>query len=87
MGESVNGYEISWNGVNPANYVLNEELGTLTVYENRAYVVLTAGSAWKTYDGRFLYSDEVTVSGLPYGFTCYAETEGRRRDAGTTRNI
>ena len=33
VGESLNTYEIDWGNVNPSNYILSEELGTLTVLE------------------------------------------------------
>ena len=36
VGESVNTYVIDWGSVSPANYIISEELGTLTVHVRRA---------------------------------------------------
>ena len=40
VGESINTYEIDWGSVSPANYIISEELGTLTVHARK--VVPTA---------------------------------------------
>ena len=72
-GTTDNTYTIDWGSVNQNNYVLTEELGTLTVLEAYdAPVVLTAASADKTYDGTALEDSTVTASGLGEGFTLEA---------------
>ena len=76
-GTTDNTYTIDWGSVNQNNYVLTEELGTLTVLEAYdAPVVLTAASADKTYDGTALEDSTVTASGLGEGFTLEATVEG-----------
>ena len=44
-GESPNTYEIDWGTANPKNYILSEELGTLTVLPVKEGVTITAASA------------------------------------------
>jgi surface protein len=87
VGSSSNSYAISWNGTaKQANYTISETVGTLEVTANTAKIDVTAGSAEKTYDGSALASSEVTVTGLPEGFTCSATTVGSQTDAGTSAN-
>ncbi|MBR0377869.1 MAG: hypothetical protein IJI04_05570 [Lachnospiraceae bacterium] len=86
-GTADNTYSIDWGSVNPDNYILTENLGTLTVDE--AYdspVVLTAASADKTYDGTALEDSTVTASGLGEDFTLEATVEGSQTDAGSSEN-
>ena len=86
-GTTDNTYTIDWGSVNQNNYVLTEELGTLTVLEAYdAPVVLTAASADKTYDGTALEDSTVTASGLGEGFTLEATVEGSQTDAGSSDN-
>ncbi len=49
-------------------------------------VVITADTADKVYDSKALTAEGFTVSGLPQGFTCEAETEGSQTDAGSSAN-
>ncbi len=70
----------------PANYTITTKPGTLTVTSNTAAITLTAGSAGKTYDGTPLTAGDVSVSGLPGGFTCSASASGSQTDAGTSAN-
>ena len=87
VGSSSNSYAISWNGTaKQANYTVSETIGTLEVTANTAKIDVTAGSAEKTYDGSALTSSEVTVSGLPEGFTCSATTVGSQTDVGASTN-
>ena len=93
VGESPNTYAIDWGRADPNNYVLSEELGTLTVLakgtggpEDEGPVVLTAGSAEKVYDGTPLTDGNVTASGLPKGFSVSAVVEGSQTDAGSAAN-
>ena len=86
-GTTDNTYTIDWGSVNSDNYVLSEDLGTLTVLEAyEAPVVLTAASADKTYDGTALEDSTVTASGLDDGFTYEATVEGSQTDAGSSEN-
>ena len=85
-GTAVNTYVIDWGTVNPANYTLTENLGTLKVTANEAAVMLTAASASKTYDGTALTDDTVTAEGLPAGFTVSAVVSGSQTDAGSSAN-
>ena len=92
VGESLNTYEIRWGNANPSNYVLSEDLGTLTVLEPPAPtsistpVTLTAGSAEKVYDGAPLTAPEVTASGLPDGYTFSAASSGSQTAVGAGEN-
>ena len=87
VGSSNNSYAISWNGTaKQANYTISETVGTLEVTASTAKIDVTAGSAEKTYDGNALASGEVTVTGLPEGFTYYATTAGSQTGAGTSVN-
>ena len=86
-GTTDNTYTIDWGSVNSDNYVLSEDLGTLTVLEAyEAPVVLTAASADKTYDGTTLEDSTVTASGLGENFTIEATVEGSQTDAGSSEN-
>lgn len=92
VGESVNTYEIDWGNVNPSNYILSEELGKLTVTQRSARTVssevkFTAGSGSKVFDGTPLGVSDVTVTGLPEGFTWTAACSGSQTDVGSSANI
>ena len=92
IGESLNTYEIDWGGVNPSNYILSEELGTLTVTQRSARTVssevkFTAGSGSKVFDGTPLSVSDVIVTGLPEGFTWTAVCSGSQTDVGSSANI
>ena len=98
VGNASNTYEMTWaaegNGytAKAGNYTVTETLGTLTITENEAEVVLTAPSASKVYDGATLVCDgtgeqKVTATGLPEGFTVEATASGSRLDAGSSENV
>ncbi len=93
VGSSDNTYTIDWGDTDANNYTITPSLGTLTVTESSAEVVLTAPSATKTYDGTALTADgsdennPVTATGLPEGFTVTASASGSRTDAGSTANV
>ena len=55
---------------------IKTEDGTLTVTKNNTEITLTSASAEKTYDGTPLTANEVTVEGLPAGFTYKASASG-----------
>ena len=92
VGSSENGYEIDWGDADPDNYIVREDLGTLTVTgkssqeEVMPAVTFTAASESKTYDGTALTAAEVTAVGLPDGYTFSAETSGSQTDAGSSEN-
>ena len=64
-GESINTYEIDWGKANPENYIVKEDLGTLTV--TPAPLSVTTGSAEKSYDGLPLTQAQAELSGLVNG--------------------
>ena len=86
VGESTNSYDLAWGRVNKDNYIISEDLGTLTVTKNSAAVTLTAPTQRKDYDGSALEDHTVTVTGLPEGFTYEASASGSQTDAGTSDN-
>ena len=66
VGSTENTYSIDWGGVNPNNYTLTENKGTLTVTAAPITVSSKALSSNKPYDGRPLLpetTDQPTVSG------------------------
>lgn len=82
VGSSENGYEIDWGSADPANYVITENLGTLTV--EPAQVTITTASASKPYDGTELTAG-VEVSGiLEDGVTVSAT--GSQLNVGSSEN-
>lgn len=87
-GSARNTYSISWGSASPANYAINENLGTLTVKEQKSTVTvtLTAASAEKTYDGTPLTAGSVTAEGLPSGYKVRAVVSGSQTDAGSSEN-
>ena len=84
VGKSKNTYKIDWNGVNPDNYALKEDLGILEV--TPAGVTVKTGSDTKEYDGRPLTNDRASITGLVNGETASVKTEGEITDVGTVRN-
>ena len=86
VGSIANSYGIEWGSAKESNYVIKEELGTLTVTANDGTVTFTSATASKTYDGTALTEATVTVSGLPSGFTVEAAATGSQRDAGSSEN-
>lgn len=84
-GNSLNTYEIDWGNANPSNYIMNEELGTLTV--NPAPVTITTGSAEKVYDGTPLTNPEATITGLAAGESVTVTTTGTITEVGTVGNV
>ena len=87
VGSSENTYVIDWGEINPDNYEVIPELGTLTVTVNNAAVNLTASSTSKVYDGTPLTSSAVAFSGLPNGFTAEATASGSQTTAGEGVNV
>ncbi|MBR0464248.1 MAG: FecR domain-containing protein [Clostridia bacterium] len=83
-GSSPNTYEIDWGSANPNNYVLSEDLGTLTV--TPAALTVSTGSASKPYDGTPLTSDEASIRGLVGGETARVSATGTITDVGTAGN-
>ena len=87
IGESLNTYTIDWGKVDRNNYVLREDLGTLTVLgQKEEPVVVTAGSASKVYDGEELTNRSYTVRGLPEGYTARVSVRGSITEAGEASN-
>ena len=84
VGQSDNTYTMSWGTSRPENYILSEELGTLTVTTRNDPVTVTADSGSKTYDGTPLTAGSFTFSGLPAGFTLTATVTGSQTDAGSS---
>ena len=62
-GSSPNTYRINWNGNNPANYKITENLGTLTV--TPCPISVGTDGASKPYDGTPLRNPEGWVEGYP----------------------
>ena len=81
-GTSRNGYRINWNGHDPKNYEVTENLGTLTV--TKLSFTVTTGSSSKLYDGTPLASSAIKLTGAPAGVT--AAATGSQTNAGTSAN-
>ena len=86
VGVSMNSYVLTWGSANPRNYVIREQLGTLTVGAQYGEVTVTAGSASRTYNGKALTADTFTVEGLPQGFDISGNLSGSRTNAGSSVN-
>ncbi len=86
VGSSTNGYSLTWSGAKEQNYVLSEELGTLTVTTNDKPITITATSASKTYDGTALVSATASAEGLPDTVELDADVKGSQTDAGSSEN-
>ena len=87
VGTAENTYTIDWGGVNPDNYTITKNIGTLEVTANTTPITFKATSAEKVYDGSELTSSVVTAEGLPSGFTFEAAASGAQTDAGTSDNV
>ena len=88
IGQSENTYEIEWGNADESNYILRDDLGTLTV-KSIAPVTLTAPSAEKVYDGQPLTlkaDDEVKAEGLPKGYTFKAVVDGSQTEVGESES-
>ena len=83
-GESLNTYEIDWGNANPANYVVNEDLGTLKV--TPAPLSVTTGSDEKPYDGTPLTQPQAELSGLVNGESASVTGTGSITRVGSTLN-
>ena len=72
VGSSTNTYAIDWAAegatAKQSNYVVSEELGTLTVTETTDEIVATPASYTGVYDGS-AHGVNVTVTGLPKGYS------------------
>lgn len=86
VGSSTNGYDLVWSGANEQNYVLSEELGTLTVTTNDKPITITAASASKTFDGTALVAESAFADGLPDTVELVATVEGSQLNAGSSEN-
>ena len=89
IGESRNTCSIDWNGVNPNNYKVRQDLGTLTVLppDDKPIINVTSGSAHKAYDGTPLEASCLTAVGLPEGYEARAIYAGAQTDVGSSPNI
>ena len=86
VGETSNTYSINWDKAKETDYTVTENLGQLKITETSAQIVFRAASDSKVYDGKALTNAEVSVSGLPEGFTAVAEAKGSQTDAGEGTN-
>ncbi|MBO4884279.1 MAG: FecR domain-containing protein, partial [Clostridia bacterium] len=87
VGESPNTYKIDWGSARPGNYILSEDLGTLTVLPLiEDTVTITANSARKTYDGQALEADAFTAIGFPEEYIVRAMVQGHQTNAGSSEN-
>ena len=68
------------------NYVIKEDIGTLTVKKIAKEVTVTSNNASKTYDGTALTNKTYTADSLPNGFTAKVEITGKITNAGSTKN-
>ena len=84
-GTTQMGYTIDWGSYDPANYILNVDLGTLTVTPAELMVVTQPGS--KTYDGTPLtQAGDAQLLGLLPGETVDFSVTGSQTDAGSSAN-
>ncbi len=58
------------------NYIITKQVGTLTVDINTTEITFTAADGNKEYDGTALTASDVTVTGLPEGFTAEGVAAG-----------
>ena len=84
VGESVNTYEIDWGRAKPSNYIISEDLGTLTV--TPAPLSVTTESAEKPYDGTPLTWAAAELTGLVEGETASVTGTGTITRVGTADN-
>ena len=88
VGSTESTYSIKWGTAKSSNYTLSESIGTLEVTKNSTKITFTSASAEKVYDGTPLIVKDVTVEGLPEGFTyvCSGGYPVDSTDAGTYKN-
>ena len=95
VGSSTNTYAIDWSAegatAKQSNYVISEELGTLTVTETTDEIVATPASYTGVYDGT-AHGVSVTVTGLPKGYSVksaisYAQATDVTGDAPVVANV
>ena len=89
VGSIANSYSIDWGTAKSSNYTLSENIGTLEITKNNTEITFTSASAEKVYDGTPLIVTDVTVEGLPEGFTYICSGGGPvdvGADAGTYEN-
>ena len=88
IGESANTYTIDWNNANENNYILKEDLGTLTVLPKSENITITAPVAKKVYDGTPLEAsaEDVEVTGLPKGYKYKVAVAGTQTQAGESES-
>ena len=68
------------------NYVIKEDIGTLTVKKIAKEVMITSNDDSKLYDGTALTNKTYTADSLPNGFTAKVEITGTITNAGSTKN-
>ena len=85
VGQSANTYSIDWGTVNPANYKIDETLGTLIVSANEAPIVITLHDATHTYDGKPFTSTDFDLA-APSGYRAEITATGSQTDAGSSKN-
>jgi len=87
VGTSSNTYTLAWTGsAHRTDYTVNETLGTLTVTENSAEIVVTTTGGEFTYDGQ-AHGATVTVSTLPKGYTLDTATSNASATNVTTNDV
>ena len=86
FGTAVNTYAIDWGGVNPDNYTVTENLGTLKIEKTDMPITLTSADAEGVYTPWGLSNSNYTVEGLPAGFTLTAEITGLQTVGGSSSN-
>ena len=95
VGSSTNTYAIDWAAegatAKQSNYVVSEELGTLTVTETTDEIVAMPASYTGVYDGT-AHGVNVTVVGLPKGYSVksaisYAQATDVTGDAPVVANV
>jgi len=84
VGSVTPSFRIDWGKVDPKKYDVTETPGKLTVNPNPAVITVTDQSATVTYDGGVHeYAFDVTIEGVPDGFTAKAFNVGQWwQDAG-----
>ena len=82
---TITGYEFL-PGTNADNYTIELVAGTLTVTASGDQLVITTGSASKTYDGTALTHGEWSVTGLQSGDRIVVTVNGSQTNAGQSEN-
>ena len=85
IGQSDNTYTLDWGTVDPANYQIDETLGTLIVSANEAPIVITLHDASRPYDGTPFTSNDFDLA-APSGYTATVVASGSQTDAGSSEN-